>query len=170
VRCAYANHKTIWTPSRSNHKTQKKNNPLRSAKAETAEGHTTMKNCEGPKKTQSDPLVKGHTPVHHLTSLQSATVLFLFILLSLSLLLSDTASALLPFPHLTPVVAGQALTSRLLLSPAAGAWSWTVDLGSSLQNFRSSLLFFLFVFSSLTLFLSTCFFYQYLSTCYLLVL
>uniref|UniRef100_A0A2N9EDF7 Uncharacterized protein n=1 Tax=Fagus sylvatica TaxID=28930 RepID=A0A2N9EDF7_FAGSY len=82
-----------------------------------------MKNCEGPKKTQSDPLVKGHTPVHRLTSLQSATVLFLFILLSLSLLLSDTASALLPFPHLTPVVAGQALTSRLLLSPAAGQWT-----------------------------------------------
>jgi hypothetical protein len=48
--------------------------------------------------TQSDPLVKGHTPVHRLTSLQSAAVLFLFILLSLSLLLSDTASALLPFP------------------------------------------------------------------------
>ena len=144
---------------------------MRSAKAETAEGHTTMKNCEGPKKTQSDPLVKGHTPVHRLTSLQSATVLFLFILLSLSLLLSDTASALLPFPHLTPVVAGQALTSRLLLPPTAGAWSWTVDFGSSLQNFRSGLLFFFFfVFSSLTLFLSTCFFYQYLSTYYLLVL
>jgi hypothetical protein len=145
VRCAYANHKTIWTPSRSNHKTQKKNNPLRSAKAESAEGHTTMKNYEGPKKTQSDPLVKRHTPVHCLTSLQSATALFLFILLSLSLLLSDTASALLPFPHLTPVVAGQALTSRLLLPPTAGAWSWTVDFGSSLQNFRSGLLFFFFL-------------------------
>uniref|UniRef100_A0A2N9GIE6 Uncharacterized protein n=1 Tax=Fagus sylvatica TaxID=28930 RepID=A0A2N9GIE6_FAGSY len=96
-----------------------------------------MKNCEGPKIAQSDPFIKGHTPVHRLTSLQSAAVLFLFILLSLSLLLSDTASALLPFPHLMPVVAGQALTSCLLLPPVAGAWSWTVDFGSSLQNFRS---------------------------------
>ena len=93
--------------------------------------------------TQSDPLVKGHTPVHRLNSLQSAAVLFLFILLSLSLLLSDTASALLPFPHLTPVVAGQALTSRLLLPPAAGAWSWTVDFGSSLQNSDLVCFFFL---------------------------
>ncbi|GMY23999.1 CASP-like protein, partial [Fagus crenata] len=44
--------------------------------AETAVGHTTMKNCEGPKKTQSDPLIKGHTPVHRLTSLQSTTLPF----------------------------------------------------------------------------------------------
>jgi hypothetical protein len=167
VWCAYANHKTIWTPSRSNHKTQKKNNPLRSAKAETAEGHTTMKNCEGPKITQSDPLIKGHTPIHRLTSFQSAAVLFLFILLSLSLLLSNTASALLPFPHLTPVVADQALTSRLLLPPGAGQWtSAQVSRISDLVCF----FFFFFVFSSLTFFLSTCFFDQYLSTCYLLVL
>uniref|UniRef100_A0A7N0ZWW2 Uncharacterized protein n=1 Tax=Kalanchoe fedtschenkoi TaxID=63787 RepID=A0A7N0ZWW2_KALFE len=44
-----------------------------------------------------DPLLKGRTPVHRFTSLQSAAVLFLFLLLSLSLLLSETTS-LLPFP------------------------------------------------------------------------
>ncbi|XP_059643434.1 uncharacterized protein LOC132285285 [Cornus florida] len=45
----------------------------------------------------SDPLLKGRTPVHRFTSLQAAAVLFLFILLSLALLLSETTS-LLPFP------------------------------------------------------------------------
>ncbi|KAL0002795.1 hypothetical protein SO802_016576 [Lithocarpus litseifolius] len=41
---------------------------------------------------ESDPLVKGHTPVHRFTSLQSTAVLFLF------LLLSDSPSSLLPLP------------------------------------------------------------------------
>ncbi|KAL0005780.1 hypothetical protein SO802_013341 [Lithocarpus litseifolius] len=41
---------------------------------------------------ESDPLIKGHTPVHRFTSLQSAAVLFLF------LLLSDSPSSLLPLP------------------------------------------------------------------------
>ncbi|KAM7509343.1 hypothetical protein LguiA_019796 [Lonicera macranthoides] len=45
----------------------------------------------------SDPLLKGRTPVHHFTSLQSAGVIFLFLILSLSLLLSETTS-LLPLP------------------------------------------------------------------------
>ncbi|KAF5197859.1 plant viral-response family protein [Thalictrum thalictroides] len=45
----------------------------------------------------SDPLLKGSTPVHRFTSYQSAAVLFLFLILSLSLLLSETTS-LLPFP------------------------------------------------------------------------
>ncbi|KAH7850757.1 hypothetical protein Vadar_002555 [Vaccinium darrowii] len=47
--------------------------------------------------TDSDPLLKGRTPVHRFTSLQSAAVIFLFLLLSLSILLSETTS-LLPFP------------------------------------------------------------------------
>ncbi|XP_050270586.1 uncharacterized protein LOC126714469 [Quercus robur] len=47
---------------------------------------------------ESDPLVKGHTPVHRFTSLQSAAVLFLFLLLSVSLLLSDSPTSLLPLP------------------------------------------------------------------------
>ncbi|KAK9272568.1 hypothetical protein L1049_002942 [Liquidambar formosana] len=47
--------------------------------------------------SDSDPLLKGSTPVHRFSSLQSAGVLFLFLLLSLSLLLSETTS-LLPFP------------------------------------------------------------------------
>ncbi|KAK7396011.1 hypothetical protein VNO78_16692 [Psophocarpus tetragonolobus] len=47
----------------------------------------------------SDPLVRGATPVHLLTSLQSAATLFLFLLLALSLLLSDASPALLPLPH-----------------------------------------------------------------------
>ncbi|XP_042498030.1 uncharacterized protein LOC122076670 [Macadamia integrifolia] len=47
--------------------------------------------------TDSDPLLKGRTPVYHFTSLQSAAVLFLFLLLSLALLLSD-ATSLLPLP------------------------------------------------------------------------
>ncbi|MED6183557.1 hypothetical protein PIB30_038870 [Stylosanthes scabra] len=37
-----------------------------------------------------DPLLKGHTPVHRLTSLHSATLLLLFLLLSLLLLFSDS--------------------------------------------------------------------------------
>ncbi|KAJ4974551.1 hypothetical protein NE237_007725 [Protea cynaroides] len=47
--------------------------------------------------TVSDPLLKGSTPVHRFTSLQSAAVLFLFLLLSLALFLSD-ATSLLPLP------------------------------------------------------------------------
>ncbi|KAK7852938.1 hypothetical protein CFP56_037451 [Quercus suber] len=45
---------------------------------------------------ESDPLVKGHTPVHRFNSLQSAAVLFLFLLLSVFLFLSDSPSSLLP--------------------------------------------------------------------------
>ncbi|XP_043720283.1 uncharacterized protein LOC122667883 [Telopea speciosissima] len=47
--------------------------------------------------SDSDPLIKGHTPVHRFSSLQSAAVLFLFLILSISLLLSSTTS-LLPIP------------------------------------------------------------------------
>ncbi|XAR58334.1 hypothetical protein NMG60_11026786 [Bertholletia excelsa] len=47
--------------------------------------------------SDSDPLIKGRTPVHRFTSLQAAGVLFLFLLLSFSLLLSETTS-LLSFP------------------------------------------------------------------------
>uniref|UniRef100_A0A5B7B5Q6 Plant viral-response family protein n=1 Tax=Davidia involucrata TaxID=16924 RepID=A0A5B7B5Q6_DAVIN len=47
--------------------------------------------------SDSDPLLKGRTPVHRFTSLQAAGVLFLFVVLSLALLLSETTS-LLPFP------------------------------------------------------------------------
>ncbi|XP_027352507.1 uncharacterized protein LOC113863211 [Abrus precatorius] len=47
----------------------------------------------------SDPLVKGATPVHRLASLQSAAVLFLFLLLTLSLLISDSSPSLLPLPN-----------------------------------------------------------------------
>ncbi|XP_061336908.1 uncharacterized protein LOC133283988 [Gastrolobium bilobum] len=47
---------------------------------------------------ESDPLLKGNTPVHRFTSLQSAALLFLFLLLTLSLLLSDSAPSLLPLP------------------------------------------------------------------------
>lgn len=45
----------------------------------------------------SDPLVKGRSPVHHFTSLQSAGVVFLFLILSVTLLISETTS-LLPLP------------------------------------------------------------------------
>ncbi|XP_021736118.1 uncharacterized protein LOC110702672 [Chenopodium quinoa] len=46
----------------------------------------------------SDPLIHGHSPVHLFTSLQSASISFLFLLLSLSLLLSESTSlfSLLP--------------------------------------------------------------------------
>lgn len=47
--------------------------------------------------SDSDPLLKGSTPVHRFTSLQSAAVLFLFLILSVSLLISETTT-LLPFP------------------------------------------------------------------------
>ncbi|KAJ0703358.1 hypothetical protein HanPI659440_Chr14g0550141 [Helianthus annuus] len=45
----------------------------------------------------SDPLVKGRSPVHHFTSLQSAGVISLFLILSTALLISETTN-LLPFP------------------------------------------------------------------------
>ncbi|CAK9166190.1 unnamed protein product [Ilex paraguariensis] len=47
--------------------------------------------------SDADPLLKGRTPVHRFTSLQAAGVLFLFLILSLALLISETTS-LLPFP------------------------------------------------------------------------
>ncbi|CAJ1792734.1 unnamed protein product [Sphenostylis stenocarpa] len=46
----------------------------------------------------SDPLLRGATPVHLLVSLQSAATLFLFLLLALALLLADASPALLPLP------------------------------------------------------------------------
>lgn len=46
----------------------------------------------------SDPLVKGRTPVHRLSSLQSLASLLLFLLLSLTFLIHHTTS-LLPLPH-----------------------------------------------------------------------
>ncbi|KAI3798438.1 hypothetical protein L1987_33713 [Smallanthus sonchifolius] len=45
----------------------------------------------------SDPLVKGLSPVHHFMSLQSASVTVLFLILSAALLISETTN-LLPFP------------------------------------------------------------------------
>ncbi|XP_022989693.1 uncharacterized protein LOC111486698 [Cucurbita maxima] len=44
-----------------------------------------------------DPLLKGSTPVHYFISLQSAAVIFLFLIFTLALLLSDSTS-LLPLP------------------------------------------------------------------------
>lgn len=46
----------------------------------------------------ADPLLKGHSPVHLFTSLQSSAVILLFLLLALSLLLSENTSvfSLLP--------------------------------------------------------------------------
>ncbi|KAK9945895.1 hypothetical protein M0R45_011386 [Rubus argutus] len=44
----------------------------------------------------ADPLLKGRTPVHRFTSLQSAAALFLFLLLTLAILLSEWAPSLLP--------------------------------------------------------------------------
>ncbi|CAL1353154.1 unnamed protein product [Linum trigynum] len=47
--------------------------------------------------SDADPLLKGRTPVHRFTSLQSAAVVFLFLLLALAILLADSTSCL-PFP------------------------------------------------------------------------
>ncbi|XP_021298008.1 uncharacterized protein LOC110426982 [Herrania umbratica] len=44
-----------------------------------------------------DPLLKGRTPVHRFTTLHSAAVLFLFFILSVSILISESTS-LLPLP------------------------------------------------------------------------
>lgn len=49
--------------------------------------------------SDSDPLLKGRTPVHRFTSLQSAAVLFLFLLLAFALLLSESTPL---FPSLPP--------------------------------------------------------------------
>ncbi|XP_021895643.1 uncharacterized protein LOC110812975 [Carica papaya] len=48
--------------------------------------------------SDSDPLIKGSTPVHRFSSLLSAAVLFLFFLLALALLLSES-TPFLPLPH-----------------------------------------------------------------------
>ncbi|KAI3916948.1 hypothetical protein MKW98_014409 [Papaver atlanticum] len=45
-----------------------------------------------------DPLLKGSTPVHRFTSLQNSAVLFLFLILIVSILISESTS-LLPFPN-----------------------------------------------------------------------
>ena len=47
--------------------------------------------------SDADPLLKGRTPVHRFSTLQSAAVLFLFLILALAILLSETTS-LLPLP------------------------------------------------------------------------
>ncbi|XP_073135421.1 uncharacterized protein [Henckelia pumila] len=47
--------------------------------------------------SDADPLLKGRTPVHRLISLQSAAVIFCFILLSAAVLVSE-ATSLLPLP------------------------------------------------------------------------
>ncbi|KAK4272266.1 hypothetical protein QN277_020848 [Acacia crassicarpa] len=47
--------------------------------------------------SETDSLVKGHTPVHRFVSLQFAAVIFLFIILAFCLLLSE--SSLLPFSN-----------------------------------------------------------------------
>ncbi|XP_062151738.1 uncharacterized protein LOC133860098 [Alnus glutinosa] len=73
-----------------------------------------------------DPLLKGHTPVHRLTSLQSAAVFFLFLLLSLSLLLSDSHSALLPLP------------SDLLFALASGLFFLQYSVSSSAASVQTS--------------------------------
>ncbi|KAM6549466.1 hypothetical protein CsatB_021142 [Cannabis sativa] len=46
----------------------------------------------------SDPLLKGRTPVHRFTSLQSAAISALFFILTLTLLLSDSFPSFLPLP------------------------------------------------------------------------
>ncbi|KAF9618068.1 hypothetical protein IFM89_000019 [Coptis chinensis] len=47
---------------------------------------------------ESDPLLKGSTPVHKFTSYQSAAVILLFLILSTSLLVSETTT-FLPLPN-----------------------------------------------------------------------
>ncbi|KAK4772476.1 hypothetical protein SAY86_014251 [Trapa natans] len=46
--------------------------------------------------TTFDPLVKGNSPVHRFTSLHSAAILLLFLIVSLSILLSDSLLSLFP--------------------------------------------------------------------------
>lgn len=77
--------------------------------------------------TDSDPLVKGRTPVHRFTSLQSGAVLFLFLILSLSLLLSDSSS-LLPLPADLVFSLGSALFFLQYSVSAASASIQTSDL------------------------------------------
>ncbi|KAF8400103.1 hypothetical protein HHK36_015978 [Tetracentron sinense] len=49
--------------------------------------------------SDSDPLLKGRSPVHRFSSLQYAAVLLLFLILAISILLSETTSLLhFPFP------------------------------------------------------------------------
>ncbi|XP_071707585.1 uncharacterized protein [Rutidosis leptorrhynchoides] len=73
----------------------------------------------------SDPLVKGRSPVHHFTSLQSAGVVFLFLILSLTLLVSETTT-LLPFP------------SDLFFGTASAIFFLQYSVSSSSASFQTS--------------------------------
>ncbi|XP_051114764.1 uncharacterized protein LOC127240247 [Andrographis paniculata] len=69
----------------------------------------------------SDPLLKGRTPVHLFTSLQSAAVLFSFLLLAVAILLSD-ATSLLPLPaDLVFAIASGLFFLQFSLSSASAA-------------------------------------------------
>ncbi|GLT68745.1 hypothetical protein SLA2020_409500 [Shorea laevis] len=75
-----------------------------------------------------DPLLKGSTPVHRFTSLQSAAVLFFFFLLSLSLLLSESTSLLPIPPDLFFALASAVFFLDHSVSAAAAASVQTSDL------------------------------------------
>lgn len=66
----------------------------------------------------ADPLLKGRTPVHRFTSLQSAASLFLFLLLTLALLLSEWTPSMLPLP--TDLIFG--LAAALFYLQAFVSW------------------------------------------------
>ncbi|KAF5725601.1 hypothetical protein HS088_TW23G00325 [Tripterygium wilfordii] len=75
--------------------------------------------------SDSDPLLKGNTPVHRFSSLQSAAVIFLALLISLALLVSDSTS-LLPLP------------SDLFFALASGVFFLQYCVSSSAASFQTS--------------------------------
>ncbi|PRQ50848.1 hypothetical protein RchiOBHm_Chr2g0137761 [Rosa chinensis] len=77
----------------------------------------------------ADPLLKGRTPVHYFTSLQSAASLFLFLLLTLALLLSEWIPSLLPLP--TDLIFG--LAAALFYLQSFVSWGAAAVQTSDLQ-------------------------------------
>ncbi|KAL6140936.1 hypothetical protein ACLB2K_059228 [Fragaria x ananassa] len=77
----------------------------------------------------ADLLLKGRSPVHHFTSLQSAASLFLFLLLTLALLLSEWSPALLPLPN--DLIFG--LTAALFYLQSFVSWGAATVQTSDLQ-------------------------------------
>ncbi|OAY52582.1 uncharacterized protein LOC110612499 [Manihot esculenta] len=77
--------------------------------------------------SDSDPLIKGHTPVHLFSSFQSAALLFFFFLVSVALLLSETTT-LFPLPPDAFFALGSALFLLQYFVSSSAASVQTSDL------------------------------------------
>ncbi|OWM80542.1 uncharacterized protein LOC116195434 [Punica granatum] len=85
-----------------------------------------------------DPLLKGHSAVHRFTSLHSSAVLLLFLLLPLSILLSDSLPSLLPpFPPDLAFALASAAFYLLSSASSSSAAAQTSDLEAKCDSLSS---------------------------------